>query len=160
MPGFPVHHQLLEFAQIHVHPVTDTIQPSHPLSSLSPPTFNLSQHQGLSQWVNSLHHVAEVLEFQLQHQSFQWIFRTNFFRIDWFDLFAIQGTIGNLLQHYSSKASDITLLTKVRLVKAMNFPVVMYGCEIWTIKKAECRRTDVNYLPYCWKIPRSLALNY
>ena len=160
MPGFPVPHQLLEFAQIHVHPVIDTIQPSHPLSSLSPPTFNLSQHQGLSQWVNSLHHVAEVLEFQLQHQSFQWIFRTNFFRIDWFDLFAIQGTIGNLLQHYSSKASDITLLTKVRLVKAMNFPVVMYGCEIWTIKKAECRRTDVNYLPYCWKIPRSLALNY
>ena len=70
-PGFPVHHQLLEFAQTHVHWVDDVIQPSHPLSSPSPSAFNLSQHQGLFQWVSSLHHVAKVLEFQLQHQSFQ-----------------------------------------------------------------------------------------
>ena len=77
-PGFPVHHQLLELAQTHVHQVSDDIQPSHPLSSSSPPAFNLSQHQGLFQWVSSLHQVAKVLEFQLQHQSFQWIFRTNF----------------------------------------------------------------------------------
>ena len=78
MPGFPVHHQLLEFAQTHVHWVGDAIQPSHPLSSTSPPTFNLSQHQGLFKWVSSLHQVAKVLEFQLQHKSFQWIFRTDF----------------------------------------------------------------------------------
>ena len=78
MPAFPVHHQLLELAQTHVHWVGDAIQPSHPLSAPSPPAFNISQHQGLFQWVNSSHQVAKLLEFQLQHQSFQWIF------IDWF----------------------------------------------------------------------------
>ena len=77
-PGFPVHHQLLELPQTHVHRVSDAIQPSHPLSSLSPPVFNLSQHQGLFQWVGSSHQVAIVLELQLQHQSLQWIFRTGF----------------------------------------------------------------------------------
>ena len=76
-PGLPVHHQLTEFIQTHVHWVCDAIQPCHPLSSPSTPTFNLSQHQGLFQWVGSLHQVAKVLEFQLQHQSFQWIFRTD-----------------------------------------------------------------------------------
>ena len=70
-PGFPVHHQLLELTQPHVYWVG---LPSHPLSSPSPPTFNLSQHQGLFQWVSASHQVAKVLEFQLQHQSFQWIF--------------------------------------------------------------------------------------
>ena len=76
-PGLPVHHQLPEFTQTHVHWVADAIQPSHPLSSPSPPAFNLSQHQGLFKWVSSLHQVAKVLEFQLQHQSFQWTFRTD-----------------------------------------------------------------------------------
>ena len=71
-PGLPVHHQLLEFTQTHVHRVSDAIQPSHPLLSPSPPAPNPSQHQGLFQWVNSSHEVAKVLEFQLQHQSFQW----------------------------------------------------------------------------------------
>ena len=60
-PGFPVHHQLPELAQTHVHRVSDAIQPSHPLSSPSPPAFNLSQHQGLFQWVSSLHQVAKLL---------------------------------------------------------------------------------------------------
>ena len=77
-PGLPVHHQLWEFTQTHVHWVSDAIQASHPLSSPSPPAFSLSQHQGLFQWVNSSHEVAKILEFQLQHQSFQWIFRTDF----------------------------------------------------------------------------------
>ena len=76
--GLPVHHQLPEFTQTQVHWVGDAIQPSHSLSSLSPPAFNLSQHQGLFQWVSSLHKVAKVLELQLLHQSFQWIFRTDF----------------------------------------------------------------------------------
>ena len=76
-PGFPVHHQLPELAQAHVHRVSDAIQPSY-LSSPSPPAFNLSQLQGLFQWVSSSHQLAKVLEFQLQHQSFQWIFRTDF----------------------------------------------------------------------------------
>ena len=76
--GFPVPHQLPELAQTHIHRVCDAIQPSHPVSSPSLTAFNLSQHQGLLQWVSSLHQVAKILEFQLQHQSFQWIFRTDF----------------------------------------------------------------------------------
>ena len=76
MSGLPVHHQLPEFTQKHVHWVGDAIQPSHPLSSLSH-AFNLSQHQGLFKWVSSSDQVAKVLEFHLQHQSFQWMFRTN-----------------------------------------------------------------------------------
>ena len=71
MPGFPVLHHLLEFAQTHVHWVSDAIQPSHSLSSPSPPAFNLSQQQSLFQWVSTLQQVAKVLELHLQHQSFQ-----------------------------------------------------------------------------------------
>ena len=71
MPGLPVHHQLPEFTQIHIHRVSDAIQPSHPLSSPSPPAPNPSQHQSPFQWVNTLHEVAKVLEFQLQHHSLQ-----------------------------------------------------------------------------------------
>ena len=77
-PGLPVHHQLPESTQTHVHWVGDAIQPSHPLSSPSAPALNLSQHQGLFKWVSSSHQVAKILEFQVQHQSFQWIFRTDF----------------------------------------------------------------------------------
>ena len=76
-PGLPVHHQLPEFTQTHAHRVSDAIQPSHPLSSPSPPAPNPSQHKGLFQWVNSSHEMAKVLEFQLQHQSFQWTPRTD-----------------------------------------------------------------------------------
>ena len=75
-PGLPVHHQFPEFTQTHFHWVADAIQPSS--AGPSPPAFSLSQHQGLFQWVSSSHQVAKVLEFQRQHQSFQWIFRTDF----------------------------------------------------------------------------------
>ena len=75
-PGFPVHHQLPELTETHVHLVGEAIQPSHPLSSPSPPTFILSQHQDLLQWVSSSHQVSKGLE--LQHRSFHWIFRTHF----------------------------------------------------------------------------------
>ena len=102
-PGLPVHRQLLEFTQTHGHWVSDAIQPSHPLSSPSPPAFNLSQHQGLFKWISSSHQVAKVLEFQLQYQFFQRIFRTDFFRMDWLDLHAVQATLKSLLQHHSSK---------------------------------------------------------
>ena len=108
-PGFPVHHHLSELALTHVHRVGDAIKPSHPLSSPSPPTFNLSQHQGLFQWVGSLHQVAKVLEFQLQHQSLQWYSGLISFRMDWLDLLTVQGTLKNLLQHHSSKASILPL---------------------------------------------------
>ena len=106
MPGFPVHHQFPEPAQTHVRHISDTIQPSNPLSSPSPPTLNLSQHNGLFQWVGSSNQVAKVLEFQLQN-----IGPSNehpglmSFRMDWLDLLAVQGTLKSLLQHHSSKAS-------------------------------------------------------
>ena len=76
-PGLPVHHKLPKFTQTHAHWVGDAIQPSHPLLSSSPPAPNPSQHQGPFQWVSSSHEVAKVLEFQLQHQSFQWTTRTD-----------------------------------------------------------------------------------
>ena len=76
-PGFPVIHYLLEFAQIHVHWVSDAIKPSHPLSFPSPLVLSLSQNHGLFQWVGFSHQVAKVLEFQLQHQSFKWTSRTD-----------------------------------------------------------------------------------
>ena len=105
MPGLPVHHQLPESTQTHVHRVGDAIQPSQPLSSPSPPALNLSQHQGLFKWVSSSQQVAKY-----------WSFRFNItpsnehpglisFRMDWLDLLAVQGTLKNLLQHLSSKAS-------------------------------------------------------
>ena len=93
------------FTQTHVHWVGDAIQSSHPLSSLSPHAFNLSQHQGLFKWVSSLHQVAKVLEFQLQicpsieHPGLI------SFRMGWLDLLAVQRTLKSLLQHHSSKAS-------------------------------------------------------
>ena len=102
-PG--LHHQLREPTQTHVHRVSDAIHLYHPLSSPSTPAFNLSQHQGLFQWVSSSHQVAKVMEFQLQHQSLKWIFRNDFFRIDRFSLLAVQGTLKSLLQHHTSKAS-------------------------------------------------------
>ena len=91
-PGFPVHRQLQELAQTHVHRVSDAIQPSHPLSPPSPPAFNLFQHQGPFKWVNSSHQVVKALDFQLQHQSSQWTPR-----MDWLDLLAVQGTLKSLL---------------------------------------------------------------
>ena len=89
-PGLPVHHQFLEFIQTHVHRVGDAIQTSHPLLSPSPPAPDPSQHQGLFQWVNSVCEVAKVLEFQLQHQSFQWIFRTDWSPLGWTGWISLQ----------------------------------------------------------------------
>ena len=104
-PGFPVHHQLLELAQTHVHWVGDAIRLSHPLSSPSPPAFNLSQHQGLLQWVRASYQVAKVLELQLQHQSFQWIFGTDFL-YNWLVWSPCSPrTLKSLPQHHSLKAS-------------------------------------------------------
>ena len=100
---FPVLHYLPQFAQTHVHSVNDAIQPFHPLSFLSPPAFNFARHQGLFKWVCSL--VGKVLELQLQHQSFQQIFRIDFFRIDCFYLLVVQGTLKSLLQHHNLKVS-------------------------------------------------------
>ena len=105
MPGLPVHHHFPEFTQTHIHQVGDAIQPSHPLSSPSPPALNPSQHQSLFQRVSSSHEVAKVLEFSFsiipskEHPGLM------SFRMDWLDLLAVQGTLKSLLQHHSSKAS-------------------------------------------------------
>ena len=104
-PGLPVHHQLLEFTQTHIHRVSGAIQPSHPLSSPSPPAPNPSQHQNLFQWVNSSHEVAKVLEFSCSIIPSKEHPGLISFRVDWLDLLAVQGTLKNLLQHHSSKAS-------------------------------------------------------
>ena len=112
VPGLPVHHQLLEFTQTHVHWVGDAIQPFHPLSSPSPPALNLSQHQGLFKWVSSSHHVAKGLEFQLQHPSFQWIFRTDFLQ---------EGLVGSPCSPRDSQESSPTPQFKSINSSALSF---------------------------------------
>ena len=102
-PGVPIHCQLLGLDQTHVHVVGEALQPSHPLSSPSPPTFNPSQHQGLFKWVSSSHQVTKVLEFQLQYNPSNEYSGLISFKMDWLDLLAIQVTLKSLLQHHSSK---------------------------------------------------------
>ena len=104
-PGFPVLHHLPEFAQLMS---IESVMPSHPLLSPSPPAFNLSQHQGLFQRVSHLHQVAKVLELQISPSNEFLVLI--FFEIDWFDLLAVQGTLKSVLQHYSSKASVLWCL--------------------------------------------------
>ena len=104
-PGLPVHHQLSEFTQTHVHWVGDAIQLSHPLSSPYPPAFNLSQHQGLFKWISSSHQVAKYWSFSFSICPSSEYSGLISFRMDWFDLLAVQGTLKNLLQYHSSKAS-------------------------------------------------------
>ena len=104
-PDLPLHHQLPEFTQTHVHRVSDAIQPSHPLSSPSPPAPNPSQHQSLLQSVNSSHEVAKVLEFQLQHHSLQRNPRADLLQNGLVGSLAVQGTRKSLLLYHSSKAS-------------------------------------------------------
>ena len=93
----------LSLLKIHVHWVNDAIRTSQPLLAPSL-ALSFSQHQDLFPWIDSLHQVAKVLELQFQHQSFQWIFRVDFFRIDWLDLLAVQDSLKTLLQHQSLKA--------------------------------------------------------
>ena len=115
VPGLPAHHQLQEFTQIHAHWVSDAIYPSHPLSFPSPPTFNLSQHQGLFQWVSSSHQVAKVLEFQLQHQSFQWIFKTDLLQ---------NGLVGSPCSPRDSQESSPTPQLKASIPRCSAFLII------------------------------------
>ena len=103
-PGFPVHHHLLELAQTHVHWVSDAIQPSHPLLSPSLPALNLPQHQSLFQWVSSSHQVANYWSLSFSISPSKEYSGLISFRIEWFDLFAVQGAFRSLLQHHISKA--------------------------------------------------------
>ena len=104
-PGLPVHHKLPEFTQTHVHCVGDAIQSSHPLSSLSPPAPNPSQHQSLFQWVNSSHEVPKYWSFSFGISPSNEHPGLISFRMDWLDLLAVQGILKSFLQHHSSKAS-------------------------------------------------------
>ena len=134
-PGLPVHHQLLEFTQTHVHRVSDAIQPSHPLSSPSPPAPNSSQHQGLFQWVNSSHEVPKYWSFSFSISPFNEL-NGSFIRMDWLDLLAVQGALKSLLQHHSSKAS--ILLCSAFFIVQLSHPYMTTGKTI-----ALTRRTFV-----------------
>ena len=122
----PVHHQLQEFTQTRIYRVGDAIQPSHPLSSPSPPAPNPSQHQGLFQWLNSSHQVAKVLEFQLQHQSFQRTPRTDLL---W------DGLVGSPCSPRDSQESSPTPQLKSINSSALSFlhsPTLIYT---WPLEK-------------------------
>ena len=121
--GLLVHHQLLVFTQTHVHQVGDAIQPSHLLSSPSPPALNLSQHQGLFKWVSCSDQVAKVLEFQLQHQSFNEHPGLISFRMDWLDLLAVQGTLESspTLQFKSINSSALSFLYSATLTSTHDY---------------------------------------
>ena len=107
--GLPAHHQLLEFTQTHIHRVSDANQPSHPLLTPSPPAPNLSQHQNLFQWVNSLHEAAKYWSCSFSIIPSKEHPGLISFRMDWLDLLAVQGTFKSLLQHHSSKAPILWL---------------------------------------------------
>ena len=137
MPGFPVYNQLPELAQIHVHWVSDVIQAYYPLSSLSPPAFNLSQHQALFHWV--IFFFFCIRWPKCWNYSFSISPSNEYsgpisFRIDWFNLLAVQGTLKSLLQHHSSKASVFQCLAL--LIVQLSHPYVTTGTIIaltrWT----------------------------
>ena len=104
MPGIPVHHQLLKFTQTHVHWVGDAIQPSYPLLSPSPPTFNPSQHQSLFKWVSSCITWPKDWSFSFRISPSNEYSGLISFRMDWLVLFAVQWTLTSVLQHHSSKS--------------------------------------------------------
>ena len=123
-----VFHYLLELAQTYDHWVGDAIQPFLPLSPTSPPALNLSQRQGLFQWVSFLYQVAKVLE--LQHQPFQWIFT-----VDWFDLLAVQGTIKSLFQHHRLKViwlpGEISITSDMQMTPPLRQKVMRNSKASW-----------------------------
>ena len=145
MPGLPFHHQLPEFTQTHVHCVGDAIQPFHPLLSPSP-ALNLSQHQGLFKWVSSLHHVAKVLEFQLQRQSFQWTPRTNLLK---------DGLVGSTCSPSESQESSPTPQFKSinsLVLSLLHGPVLTSIHDYWKNHHFDstdlCWQNDVSALSY------------
>ena len=139
-PGFPVHHQLPELAQTHVHRVGDAIQPSYPLSSPFPSAFSLSQHHSLFQWVSSSHQVAKVLELLFSISPSKEYSGLISFRMDWLNLLAVQGTYKNLLQHHSSKAS--ILQHSAFFIVQLSHPYMTTGKTIalsrWTLLTKQC----------------------
>ena len=137
-PGLPVHHQLPEFTQTHVHQVGVAIQLSHPLSSPSPPALNTSQHQGLFKWVNSLHEAARLLEFQLQHRSFQWTPRTDLLQ---------DGLVGSPCSPRDSQESSPTPQFKSINFLALSFlhsPTLTSIHDHW-------KKHSLDEMDFCWQ---------
>ena len=137
-PGLPVHHQLPEFTQTHIHWVSDAIQPSHPLSSPFPPAPNPSQHQSLFQWVNSLHEVAKVLEFQLEHQSFHRIPRADLLQ---------NGLVGSPCSPRDSQESSPTPQFKSinsSVLSLLHTPTLASICDHW-------KNHSVDSMDLCWQ---------
>ena len=128
MTGFPVHHQLPELAQTHVHWVGDAIQPSHPLPSPYSPAFNLSQHQGLFKWVSFSHQVAKYWSFSFNISPSNEYSGLISFRMDWFALLVVQETLKSLLQYHSAKAS--TLRCSALFIVQLSHPYMTTGNTI------------------------------
>ena len=147
--GFPVLHYLLELAQTHVHWVSDAIQPSHPLLSPSPPTFNLSQYQDLFQWVGSSHQVAKYGSFSLNISSSNEYSGLISLRTDWLDLLAVavQGTLKSLIQHHSSKTSILWHLAF--FIVQLSHPYTTTGKTIALTRRTSlCSPSNVSALEY------------
>ena len=132
IPGLPVYHQHLEFTQTHILWVGDTIQTSHPLSSPSPPTFNLSQHQDLFQRVNSLKQVVRYWSFSVSFSPSNEYSGLISFRTDWLDLLAVQGTLKSLLQHPNAKVS--ILQCSAFFIVRLSYPYMTTGKTIASTK--------------------------
>ena len=149
MPGLSVHHQILEFIQTHSYWDSDAIQLCCPLSPPSPPAYNLFQRQSLSKWVSSSHQVAKVLEFQLQCQSFQWLFRTISFRNDLLDLLAMQGTLKS--HHINKLKNKNHIIISIEAEKA--FDKIQYPLMIKTLQKAGIEGTYLNIIKAIYDKP-------
>ena len=162
--GLPVHHQFPEFTQTYVHRVSDAIQPSHPLLSPSPPAPSSSQHQGLFQWVNSLHEVSQsigVFSFSINPSNEHPGLIS--FRMAWLDLLAVQGTLKSLLQHHSSKAS--ILRRSALFTVQLSHPYMTTGKTIaltrWTfVGKVMCLLFNMLSRLVITFLPRSTDLNF
>ena len=141
-PGLPVHHQLQKFTQTHVHRAGDVIQPSHPLS-LPSPSFDLSQHQGLFKWVSSLHQVAKVLEFQLQHQSFQ--YSQDRFPLGWTGWISLQSK--GLSRVFSNTTLQKNLCFQLNVKKALSF---LYNLTLTSIHDY-WKNHSLDQMDLCWQ---------
>jgi len=154
-PGFTVQHQLPEIAETNVHRVSDVIQPSYPLSSPSPPALNLSQHQGLLQWISSLRQVAKSIgaSASVLPKNIQ-----DLFRIDWFDLLAFQGILKSLLHHHSSKTS--VLCCSVFRIVQLSHPYTTTGKTISLTRQTFVSRImSLNWICYLGWLPGASVRN-
>ena len=150
-PGFPVHHQLSELAQTYVHRVSDAIQPSHPLSSPSPPAFNLSQHQGLFKWVSSSHQVAKVWSLSFSISPTNEYSELISFGMDWLDLLAVQETLKSLLQATEDASpSKLSILWhSAFFIVQLSHPCMTTGKTIALTKQTFVGKVMSCFLIYC-----------